>query len=71
MPTTSADNGRSDLLVDGLPYDVYSLRFHNPSRIIDGIVRKSQAVAGIVVDLSETTVTVEELGDVLSRLRGR
>jgi len=66
-----AAGGTSDLLVNGLPYDVYTPINENASRIIDGIARKKNQAVGVVVDLSLTSVSVSALGDVMARLRGK
>jgi len=69
---TRAGGGTSDLLVDGVRYDVYTPRSSNPNRIIGEIARKGSQVqgGGVVLDLSQTTVTAAELGDVLRRVQG-
>ena len=69
---TRAGGGTSDLLVDGVRYDVYTPRTTNPDRIISEIAKKGGQVhgGGIVLDLSKTTVNVEELGDVMRRIQG-
>ena len=69
---TRAGGGTSDLLVDGVRYDVYTPTTSNPGRIISAIAKKNSQVqeGGVVLDLSGTTVTRAQLGDVLKRVQG-
>jgi hypothetical protein len=62
----------SDLVVDGVPWDVYTPQTSNPDRIISAIASKGSQVegGGVVIDLSQTTVTRDQLGNVLERVRG-
>jgi len=60
----------SDLLVDGIPYDVYTPKTINPNRIISAIAKKNSQAQGIVLDLTETEVTISQLGNVLERVQG-
>lgn len=67
---TRAGGGTSDLLVNGVPYDVYTPTTGNAGRIISAIAKKNSQAEGIVLDLSKSSVTKEQLGDVLSRVKG-
>ncbi|PTQ71231.1 VENN motif-containing pre-toxin protein [Celeribacter persicus] len=67
---TRAGGGTSDLLVDGVPYDVYTPTSANPNRIISAVAKKNDQATGVVVDLSNSPVTREQLGDVLARVNG-
>ena len=67
---TRASGMTSDLLVDGRPFDVYTPRTNNPDRIVSAIAKKNSQAQGIVLDLSETKVLREQLGDLLARVRG-
>lgn len=67
---TRADGGTSDLLVNGINYDVYTPTTNNPSAIIRAITKKNTQTTGVVLDLSSTTVTVDDLGNILARVRG-
>ena len=67
---TRADGGTSDLLVNGVNYDVYTPITNNPSAIIRAITKKNTQTTGVVLDLSETTVTIDDLGDILARVKG-
>ena len=66
---TRAGGQTSDLLVNGVPYDVYTPTTKNASRIISAIAKKNSQTTGIVLDLSETTVTQRELGNILERVQ--
>jgi filamentous hemagglutinin len=68
-PPTGAERV-SDLLVDNVPYDVYTPTTTNADRIISAIAKKNAQAQGIVLDLSQTTVRIQELGDILARVRG-
>ena len=67
---TRADGGTSDLLVNGINYDVYTPTTTNPSAIIRAITKKNTQTTGVVLDLSSTTVTEEQLGNILARVKG-
>ena len=70
LPVTQMGVRTSDLLVDGIPYDVYTPKTINPSRIISAIAKKNSQAQGIVLDLTETEVTPNQLGNVLERVQG-
>ena len=67
---TRAGGGTSDLLVDGVAYDVYTPISTNPNRIVSAVAKKNTQASGVVLDLTETTVTQSQLGDVLKRVQG-
>ncbi|WP_434347080.1 hypothetical protein ACN6A1_01645 [Myxococcus virescens] len=67
---TRTAGGTSDLLVDGVRYDVYTPTTTNANRIISAIAKKNSQAEGIVLDLSQTSVTRAQLGNVLERVRG-
>ncbi|MGE7955221.1 hypothetical protein ACQKQA_01260 [Pseudomonas sp. NPDC089530] len=67
---TRAEGGASDLLVDGVRYDVYTPTTSNAGRIISAIAKKNTQAEGVVLDLSKSSVTREQLGDVLRRVNG-
>ncbi|MMZ62063.1 hypothetical protein D1872_242490 [compost metagenome] len=67
---TRADGGTSDLLVNGVRYDVYTPTTSNLNRIISSMAGKNSQTTGIVLDLSQTPVTTEQLGNALQRVRG-
>lgn len=67
---TRASGGTSDLLVDGVPYDVYTPITNNPNRIISAIAKKNDQTTGVVLDLSNSSVTPDQLGDILARVNG-
>ena len=60
----------SDLLLDGHGYDIYTPTTVNPNRIISAIAKKNAQAEGVVLDLSATSVTLSQLGNVLERVRG-
>lgn len=67
---TRAGGGTSDLLVNGVPYDVYTPITKNPNAIVSAIASKNTQATGIVLDLRNTSVTPEQLGNILQRVRG-
>jgi hypothetical protein len=50
---------------------VYTPITSNPNRIITAIADKKNQATGIVLDLSQSSVTIEQLGDVAARLIGK
>ncbi|WPP42132.1 RHS repeat-associated core domain-containing protein [Paenibacillus hunanensis] len=67
---TRLDGGTSDLLVNGKRYDVYTPETKDASRIIGGIAKKNSQAEGVILDLSKTPVTSEQLGNVIGRVHG-
>lgn len=67
---TRAGGQTSDLLVNGVNYDVYTPTTNNPSAIIRAITKKNTQTTGVVLDLSHTTVTADDLGNILPRVKG-
>ena len=67
---TRAGGQTSDLLVNGINYDVYTPTTSNPSAIIRAITKKNTQTTGVVLDLSNTTVTANDLGNILARVKG-
>ena len=67
---TRSDGKTSDLVVDGKNYDVYTPKSSNPNRIISEAAKKNSQAEGLVIDLSRTDVTTEQLGNVLKRIQG-
>jgi filamentous hemagglutinin len=67
---TRAGGGTSDLLVDGKPYDVYTPTTSNPDRIISAIAKKNTQAEGVVLDLTGSSVTRAQLGNVVARVQG-
>ena len=67
---TRRDGGTSDLLVNGINYDIYTPITNNPSSIIRAITKKNTQTLGVVLDLSNTSVTVDDLGNILARVKG-
>jgi hypothetical protein len=54
--------------VGGVPFDVYTPATTNPNNVILGIIAKNDQAPNIIVNLRHTTVTPEQLGDVISRI---
>jgi hypothetical protein len=52
----------SDLLVNGVPYDVYTPTSANANNIFDNMIKKNNQAEGLFVDLRYTTITPEDLG---------
>ncbi|WP_428265298.1 hypothetical protein [Haliangium sp.] len=66
----SKAGGTADLLVDGVPYDIYTPTTSNANRIISAMRSKNSQARGIVLDLSKSGVSLDDLGNVINRLRG-
>jgi hypothetical protein len=62
----------SDLLVNGTPYDVYAPTTSNVSRIVSQVASKGSQVrgGGVVIDLSKSGLTPDQLGNILPRVKG-
>jgi filamentous hemagglutinin len=56
--------------VDGLTYDIYSPITNNADRIVSEVARKGNQAHGVILDLSRSSVTAEQLGNVLNRAQG-
>jgi Contact-dependent growth inhibition CdiA C-terminal domain len=61
----------SDLLINGLAYDVYSPTTGNVSRIVSAVASKGSQVrgGGVVIDLSGSSLTAADLGNILARVQ--
>ncbi|WP_218080310.1 CdiA C-terminal domain-containing protein [Anthocerotibacter panamensis] len=62
----------SDLLVNGVPYDVYTPTTGNVNRIVSAVASKGSQVrgGGVIIDLSKSPLTPEALGNILQRVQG-
>lgn len=60
----SAAGRTSDLLLDGIPYDVYTPTTGNLDRIVSSIASKGSQVrgGGVVLDLSKSSLTPGQVG---------
>ncbi|MCO5973359.1 CdiA C-terminal domain-containing protein [Actinoallomurus soli] len=69
---TRAGGMTSDLLVDGERWDVYTPKSSNPNRIVSAVASKGSQVhgGGVILDLSQTSVTPEDLGNIQARIAG-
>ncbi|WP_454859219.1 RHS repeat-associated core domain-containing protein [Promicromonospora soli] len=63
-------SGTSDLLVDGVQWDVYTPTSGSATNIIRAIAKKGSQVqgGGVVLDFSRTSVTADDLGDIMARV---
>jgi Contact-dependent growth inhibition CdiA C-terminal domain len=62
----------SDLLVNGVPYDVYTPTTGNIDRIVSAVSSKGSQVqgGGVIIDLADSPLTTAQLGDILPRVQG-
>ncbi len=62
----------SDLLVNGVPYDVYTPETGNIDRIVSAVSSKGSQVqgGGVIIDLTDSPLTTAQLGDILPRVQG-
>ncbi|WP_158632659.1 hypothetical protein [Amycolatopsis sp. WAC 01416] len=67
-----AGGGTSDLVVDGVRWDVYSPTSKSVDRIIAAVARKHSQVhgGGVIVDLSRTGLTASDFPDAITRING-
>jgi hypothetical protein len=71
IPTgTRAAGGTSDLLVNGVRYDVYTPNSSSANRIISELAKKNSQATRLILDLSNSSVRIEDLRNVLARVRG-
>ena len=67
---TRAGGETSDLLVNGVNYDVFTPETSNVSNIISKMGKKNSQTTGIVLDLSKSGATPEQFSNALARVRG-
>lgn len=69
---TTGAGRMSDLLLNGVPYDVYSPTTASVDRIVSAVASKGSQVAGggVVIDLSGSSLTAADLGNILPRVQG-
>ncbi|WP_428037165.1 hypothetical protein [Chryseobacterium nepalense] len=60
----------SDLLINGISYDVYTPETSNISSIVRAIRNKNTQCNGVVLDLSKTSIKALDLGNLLKRVQG-
>jgi hypothetical protein len=60
----------SDMLIDGVRWDVYTPTTSNASRIVSAAASKGSQVlgGGVIIDLSQSTVTAEDLANIEYRV---
>ncbi|MFG1610898.1 RHS repeat-associated core domain-containing protein [Actinoplanes sp. NPDC049265] len=71
-PVGPRGTATSDLLVDGVQWDVYTPTTGNVSRIVSSVASKGSQVqgGGVVVDLSRTSVSADQLANIQARIAG-
>ncbi|MER7008585.1 polymorphic toxin-type HINT domain-containing protein [Dactylosporangium sp. NPDC000555] len=71
-PVGSRGTATSDLLVDGVQWDVYTPTTGNVSRIVSAVASKGSQVqgGGVIIDLSRTSVTADQLANIQARIAG-
>ncbi|WIX85508.1 RHS repeat-associated core domain-containing protein [Amycolatopsis sp. DG1A-15b] len=69
---TRAGGLTSDLVVDGENWDVYTPTTGNVGRIVSAVASKGSQVqgGGVIIDLSRTSVTADQLGNIQARIAG-
>ncbi|GGH32964.1 hypothetical protein GCM10011418_46840 [Sphingobacterium alkalisoli] len=67
---TRAAGQTSDLVVNGINYDVYTPVTSNVNRIVSAVASKNTQTTGVVIDLSETNVVSSQLSNLLQRVQG-
>ena len=65
-PVGSRGTATSDLLVDGVQWDVYTPTTGNVSRIVSAVASKGSQVqgGGVIIDLSRTSVTADQRANI-------
>jgi Contact-dependent growth inhibition CdiA C-terminal domain len=66
----AANGSTSDLVVDGVTYDVYTPFTSNAGNIIGRIFEKRTQANGVVLDLSRSGVNPADFRDIMKRLNG-
>ncbi|WP_158632057.1 polymorphic toxin-type HINT domain-containing protein [Micromonospora sp. Llam0] len=71
-PVGPRGTATSDLLVDGVQWDVYTPTTRNVSRIVSAVATKGGQVrgGGVIIDLSQTSVTADQLANIQARIAG-
>lgn len=67
---TRYEGGTSDLLVNGIPYDVFTPKTHHINRVVSAIAKKNSQAEGIVLDLTQTILTSSDFVNLLERVQG-
>ena len=55
-------------MVSDIGISIYTPKTNNPNSIVSAIAKKNQQAQGVVLDLSNSGVTSEQLGDLLKRV---
>lgn len=69
-PVNTGLGRTSDLLINGVPYDVYTPRTNSIDRIVSAIAKKGNQATGVVLDLTETNIEAHQLENILTRVQG-
>ncbi|MFC4064623.1 CdiA C-terminal domain-containing protein [Actinoplanes subglobosus] len=71
-PVGSRGTATSDLLVDGVQWDVYAPTTGNVSRIVSAVASKGSQVqgGGVIIDHSRTSVNADQLANIQARIAG-
>ena len=56
--------------MDGVPYDVYSSTTGSVNRIVSSAAKKNSQAQGVVIDIRGSSVTSDQLSNILERVRG-
>ncbi|WP_171495810.1 CdiA C-terminal domain-containing protein [Acinetobacter nosocomialis] len=67
---TRAAGGTSDLLVNGVRWDIYTPNTSNVNRIVSAIGKKNSQAEGIILDISKSNVSPNDLSNLLNRVNG-
>ncbi|TJZ62342.1 hypothetical protein FAZ15_05645 [Sphingobacterium olei] len=67
---TRAGGQTSDLVVNGVNYDVYTPVTNSVNAIVSAVARKNSQTVGVIIDLSKTNVTGTQLNNILQRVQG-
>jgi hypothetical protein len=65
----SPTGATADILIDGVPYDIYCPRTASIDRIVSAVASKGDQAYGVVVDLTDSVVTTPQLSNILIRVR--
>ena len=66
----SPDGKTSDIILNGVNYDVYTPITSNIDNIVGAVAKKNSQGKGVILDLSKTSVKIEELTNIQQRIEG-
>ncbi|MFE7088907.1 RHS repeat-associated core domain-containing protein, partial [Sphingobacterium spiritivorum] len=67
---TRAGGKTSDLVVNGVNYDVYTPVTNSVNAIVSAVASKNSQTVGVIIDLSKTNVVGTQLNNILQRVQG-